>query len=140
MITYAERACFRAAHLRLFSRVEQCVARVSDTWGNELRCHELARAVQIVVRDDECRPEVIDGHCGTVEHSWLRCSDGAIVDAYAPGRLPAVQIVDPLVAAAYRPGPRRRDVRQAIVGRLVVEMKRNLIADVSSMRSARRIG
>jgi hypothetical protein len=123
MITYAERACFRESHLRLLRRVEACVACVSNSWGNELRCHELARAVHLVVYEDEHKLDVIDGHCGPVEHSWLRCSDGVILDAYAPGRLPAAQIVDPIVGTAYRPGSPRRDVRQQIVDRLVVEMR-----------------
>jgi hypothetical protein len=123
LITYAERACFREPHLRLLRRVEACVARVSDVWGNELRCHELARAVHLVVYEDEHMLDVIDGHCGPVEHSWLRCSDGVIIDAYAPGRLPAVQIVDPIVAAHYRQGKRRDDVREPIIRRLVSEMR-----------------
>ncbi len=123
MKTYAERVCFRDPHLRLFRRVEAYVALVSDDWGNELRCHELARAVHLVVYEDEFKLDVIDGHCGPVEHSWLRCSDGTIIDAYAPGRLPAVQIVDPIVAAHYRPGVRRLDVREIVVRKLVAEMR-----------------
>jgi hypothetical protein len=123
VITYAERACFRASHLLLLRRVEACIARVSDAWGNELRCHELARAIHLIVYEHEHKLDVVDGHCGPVEHSWLRCSDGAILDAYAPGRLPAVQLVDPLAGTAYRPGSPRRDVRQPIVDRLVAEMR-----------------
>jgi hypothetical protein len=121
VITYAERACFRPSHLRLLSRIEALVARVSDAWGNELRCHELARAIRRVIGDRTL--VVVDGHCGPVEHSWLRCADGVIVDAYVPGRLPAVQIVDTIVAGLYRPGPERRDIRRAIVTRLVGEMR-----------------
>lgn len=121
MITYAERACFRPVHLRTLDRARDLVARVADTWGNELRCHELARAVVRVLGDTTLG--VVDGHCGIVEHSWLRFSDGSILDAYVPGRLPAVQIVDAIVAAQYRPGPRRRDVRRSIVDKLVLEMR-----------------
>lgn len=123
MITYAERACFRESHLLLLRRVEAHVARVSDAWGNELRCHELARAVHLVVYEFEHKLDVIDGHCGPVEHSWLRCGDGAILDAYAPGRLPAIQLVDPIVAAHYRPGVRRNDIREDVVRRLIAEMR-----------------
>ena len=122
MITYAERSCFRPSHLALLRRVDQCVARVSDSWGNELRCHELARAVRRVLGDNTIA--VVDGHCGPVEHSWLRLGDGTILDPYVPGRLPAVQIIDVIVAATYRPGARRRDVRRQIVDQLVVEMRR----------------
>jgi len=123
MITYAERACFREAHRRLFARVEACIARVSDVWGNELRCHELARAVHLVVFAREYKLVVIDGHCGPIEHSWIRCSDGVILDAYVPGRLPSVQLIDPLVGIMYRPGSVRSDIRQPIVDRLVAQMQ-----------------
>jgi hypothetical protein len=122
VITYAERACFREPHLRLFRRIEAYIARVSDTWGNELRCHELVRAVHLVVYEREHKLDVVDGHCGPIDHSWLRCSDGVILDVYAPGRLPAVQLVDPIVAI-YRPGVRRRDVREDVVWKLVAEMR-----------------
>ena len=122
MITYAERVCFCPLHLRTLKRVEACVARIADTWGNELRCHELARAVRLVI-SDEIVPMVVDGKCGPVEHSWLRFSDGVIIDPYVPGRLPAVQIVDPIVGAAYRPGSMRDDIQQSIVDRLVLEMR-----------------
>jgi len=121
MITYAERACFRVEHLRLLASVEALVARVPDAWGNELRCHELARAICRVVGDRALA--VVDGHCGPVEHSWLRLSDGVILDAYAPGPLPAVQLVDPIVGAAYRPGDPRTDIRRAIIEQLSREMR-----------------
>lgn len=122
MITYAERACFHPAHLRVLASAQALVARVSATWGNELRCHELARAVHRALGDRKLR--IVDGHCGMVEHSWLLFSDGTILDAYAPGRLPSVQIVDAVVGGAYREGSRRRDVRRAIVKKLVAEMQR----------------
>lgn len=126
MITYAERSCFHASHLRLFSRVEAVVARISNAWGNELRCHELVRAVHVVVYrvyEREHKLDVVDGKCGPIEHSWLRFADGVILDPYTPGRLPSVQIVDPIVGIAYRPGSPRCDIRQAIVDRLVLEMR-----------------
>ena len=123
MITYAARVCFREHHLRLLLRVEAYVSRISNTWGNELRCHELARAVQSVVCTREHKLDVIDGKCGPIEHSWLFFPDGVILDPYVPGRMPAVQIVDPIVGSAYRPGAPRDDIRQAIIDRLMLEMK-----------------
>jgi len=121
VITYAERVCFLRSHKELLFRVEPLVARVSGAWGNELRCHELARAVHVIVADEEPKLVVVDGKCGPIEHSWLALPD-AIIDPYVPGRLPAVQIVDPIVALDYRPGKRRSDIRQAIVAALVLEM------------------
>lgn len=128
MIMYAERSCFSRAHLSMLRRIETLVARVSDHWGNELRCHELTRAVQVLVDEGRLRSErvveVIDGHCGPVEHSWLWILDhGGILDVYAPGRLPAVQLVDPIVGTMYRPGPSRRDIDRSIVDELVTEMR-----------------
>lgn len=120
MITYAERSCFRPLHLLALARAQDLVDRVATAWGNELRCHELARAVKHLLADDTIA--VVDGRCGPVEHSWLCFADGSILDPYAPGRLPAVQIVDALVGAAYRPGPARDDVDRSIVDRLVIEM------------------
>lgn len=120
MITYAERSCFQPRHLHVFARVQAIVARVANTWGNELRCHELARAVHAVVADSTIA--VVDGHCGPIEHSWLQFSDGLILDAYVPGRLPSVQIVDSIVGVMYRPGPTRTDLKQSIIDRLVTEM------------------
>jgi hypothetical protein len=122
MITYAERVCFQPAHVQLLARVETYVARVSSSWGNELRCHELARAIHIVVPDREHKMLVIDGKCGPIEHSWLLVGADVILDPYAPGRMPAVQLVDLIVGAAYRPVPSRSDIRQPIVDRLVLEM------------------
>lgn len=123
MITYAERTCFRESHLHLLARVEANVARVSNTWGNELRCHELVRAIHLVVCAREHKLDVVDGKCGPIEHSWLGLADGVILDPYVPGRMPAVQIVDPIVGTAYRPGAPRADIRRAIVDRLVLEMR-----------------
>lgn len=122
MITYAERSCFGSTHQRPRARVEALVARVSSAWGNELRCHELARAVHLVV-SNEFVLAIEDGKCGPVEHSWLRFSDGVILDPYVPGRLPSVQIIDPIVGAAYRPSDPRDDIRQWIIDRLVLEMR-----------------
>jgi hypothetical protein len=123
MITYAERSCFRESHLRLLSRVAAYVGRVSSSWGNELRCHELARAIHLVVYERAPKLLVIDGKCGPIEHSWLYLEDNVILDPYVPGRLPAVQLVDLVVGTAYKPGAPRTDIRQAVVDRLVAEMR-----------------
>ena len=120
MITYAERVCFKPLHLEIWGRVERHVTQVSKVWGNELRCHELARAVHRVI--DAPPLFVVDGKCGPIEHSWLCFSDGVILDPYAPGRMPAVQLVDSIVGA-YRPGSTRTDIRHSIIDRLVREMR-----------------
>ena len=120
MITYAERVCFKPPHMEVLTRVEVYVTRISKAWGNELRCHELARAVQLVI--DAPALFVVDGKCGPIEHSWLCFSDSVILDPYAPGRLPAVQLIDSIVGA-YRPGSTRTDIRCSTIDRLVREMR-----------------
>jgi hypothetical protein len=121
VITYAARVCFSPYHLKLLARTEAYVGLVSDAWGNELRCHELARAVRHVLGDFTL--VVVDGRCGPVEHSWIVCEGGVILDVYVPGRLPAIQIIDPIVGIAYRKGSPRDDIRSAIVTRLVAQMR-----------------
>ena len=127
MIPYAERVCFRSWHLLLYGRAVALVDRLSDTWGNELRCHELVRALAWVLTqrnpDDDWYLNVVDGKCGPVEHSWLRCRDGTILDPYAPGRIPSVQLIDVLMGVRlYEAGEIRNDIREEIVERLIVEM------------------
>lgn len=119
MITYAERVCFRPMQLLALARVEACVGRISDHWGNELRCHELVRAVYEVIDDRDLL--VVDGKCGPIEHSWLCFTDGMILDPYTPGRLPAIQLVDP-IAGSYRPGEMRSDIKQPVIDQLICEM------------------
>lgn len=106
--------------MEILVRVEVHVTRVSNAWGNELRCHELARAVHRVI--GRAPLFVVDGKCGPIEHSWLCFSDGVILDPYAPGRMPAVQLIDSIVGA-YRPDSPRTDIQQTIVDRLVLEMR-----------------
>ena len=124
MITYAERVLFRPMHMRLLGEVQDRVARISSAWENELRCHELARAVWLVVygRRRKHRLVVVDGKCGPIEHSWLCFLDSIILDPYVPGRAPAVQLIDPFVGS-YRPGEPRHDIRHSIVNQLVIEMR-----------------
>lgn len=127
MITYAERVCFRFPHLQRLAQVVFCVDLVADSWGNELRCHELARAVHRVLynndRNDDFPSIVVDGKCGLIEHSWLLFHDGVVLDPYVPGRLPSVQIIDAIVATSYCPGKLRTDIRDEVVDRLVLEMR-----------------
>lgn len=52
-------------------------------------CHELAKVVA-----EKLGVPVIRGSFGMVEHSWLQLPSGAILDVYAPGRYPPVQLVD----------------------------------------------
>lgn len=92
------------------------------------RCHEVARAVWSVLRCVEADGvlleagvadegeslahlvSVVDGRFGHHDHSWLRVDGEAgepacVLDPYAVGRLPMVQLVDQdCLTLAYHPG------------------------------------
>jgi len=112
----------------------------------ELRCHELARAVaSSLAWWRERRPHdallmhgvdvrVVDGAYGAVDHSWLvlfkpDLTEAALLDVYAIGRLPAVQLVCPTAATIpeirmYRPRGERPDINHELVGALSNHAKR----------------
>lgn len=114
---------------------EALVTRIGDGWGNELRCHELARAVQGCLREAGYpRARVVDGRMGSIDHSWIVLpgyelpagSDRSpILDVYAPGRLPQVQLIDAswTISADYVVGSERLDVQRDVVRSLMKEMK-----------------
>lgn len=96
-----------------------------------VRCHELARAVAWALVAFEERPSerstpcagsvrVVDGlFAGSVEHSWIELDGpvpgkGAILDVYAVGSAPMVQLRDTgrFVVELYREGEARTDVNQ----------------------------
>ena len=81
-----------------------------------VRCHELARAVGRMFG-----LMVIDGKYGAVDHSWLMPGPH-ILDVYAVGRLPQVQLVSIetlLPHGMYRIGPTREDIDTAFVQEIV---------------------
>jgi hypothetical protein len=113
----------------LLRRAEALVASLPDeATPGEVRCHELARAVGRVLG-----LPVQDGRYGMVEHSWLwteepRGRQPNVIDVYAVGRLPMVQLVDMghflPENRSYVPGPERDDVRGDVVDLLVESMSR----------------
>ncbi len=78
-----------------------------------LRCHEVVRIVNVML---DSFGLVVDGHYGMVDHSWLvipnYTNTKVILDCYAVGRLPPVQLVtgDVGLGVDYRPGPERTDI------------------------------
>jgi hypothetical protein len=88
----------------------------------DLRCHEVARAVAIVLG-----LEVQDGKYGMVEHSWVllprRTYCSTILDVYSVGRLPLVQLIHHTEILphydSYKAGDPRDVVEQEIVDLLV---------------------
>lgn len=132
---YAERCVFSDRAVSALQIAETLVGRVGACWGNELRCHELARAVQGCLREaGHPRARVVDGRMGSIDHSWITLPDCSlqtgfnlppILDVYVPGRLPQVQLIDAswLISADYVAGSERLDVRHDVVQRLAREMQ-----------------
>lgn len=127
MRSYAEREIFTDEEQATWCDAVDIVNRVSKRWDNELRCHELARAVASQLALLDRRVEVVDGKLFAIEHSWLVIPPqgavrqrAAILDVYCPGRIPQVQLIDQhfIVARGYEPGPDRTDLRYDVLTRL----------------------
>ena len=123
MISYSETEIFSAKELELWRRTTVLVESLLAPEGPPLRCHEVVRAVAQALEDDDVT--VVDGKYGPVEHSWLELhqneKEPCILDVYAVGRLPMVQLVavDRLLPNPFRPGPVRSDIDLALIARLV---------------------
>lgn len=142
MTPYVQRDIFMAFEQVAFARANRLVGCVGSHWGNELRCHELTRAVHVVLDIGSAR--VVDGIIGVVEHSWIeigvpvaelerkRVDRGdnrkVILDVYCPGRLPQVQLIDPfvLLRPLYKERKPRTDIRTEVVASLVGEMRKGI--------------
>lgn len=83
---------FSLDELELLRQATEIVGLLPD--DDRLRCHEVARIVGQVLR-----LEVLDGHYGIVDHSWCMTPNRRIIDPYAVGRLPMVQLVDYVIGA-----------------------------------------
>ena len=96
----------------------------------KLRCHELARAVALVLPSE--RPELLvcDGKFGLAEHSWLVVTTPGrhvILDVYTVASLPMVQLVDAGSLAVrnsrrYVEGTCRDDIDERAIRTLLVSM------------------
>lgn len=131
MKSYSEEEIFNEKAIKALKTAQGVVERLSDG----LRCHEVARIVRAVLRRDGHVAWIVDGHYGPVEHSWLLVSgrkeddhDHAyvILDPYAVGRLPIVQLVSPSLGlhTLYRPleklplfaSVEREDIKHEVIG------------------------
>lgn len=122
-----------------------------DKLGREVRCHELARVATHVLLHDRRRfdydrhimqgngkfPVIgrtdfryVDGHYGPADHSWVVVDDGkpyhddAILDVYAVGSLPPVQLlyggfIFRAQRLAFKPGEERGDIREDVIDDLL---------------------
>ncbi len=100
MIGYAQTDLFTAEEIELFRHAERLVASLPfemlETPLGVIRCHELARAVADVLNGQRWGkiPVIVqDGKFALVEHSWIELPSRNILDVYAVGSFPQVQLV-----------------------------------------------
>lgn len=127
---YAREEVFTKEHIFAWIAAMACVKKVPER-SPRIRCHELTRAVHKCLMKLQSKADswlVCDGHYGAVEHSWLYDSWRAVVlDVYAVGRLPMVQLIDcssAVIAPMYSAGRDRSDVNEQLVSALVDEMSK----------------
>lgn len=121
MIPYCRRF-FQDSELEKLLRAMQLVDAIPDEMSEGLRCHELARALGVVLG-----LKVRDGKYGPVEHSWLltegKDGDHNILDPYVPAHIPQVQLREMNVAFISHPysyyPTARTDIQQDVVDQLV---------------------
>lgn len=130
MRSISETTYFSSRALDLLERVELAIAVIHHR--KELRCHEVARAI-----GEFFGVHVVDGYFGVADHSWCTFEDHSeadrfrqyILDPYAVGRLPQVQLITvsgPVGMAAqqmYREAAPRTDIDATIVSNLISQLR-----------------
>lgn len=110
MRPYAERKALPQDAILLWRQARLLVDFIPERVGRDIRCHELARVIARVLGPELT---VKDGLYGRVQHSWL-VGDGFVLDVYAPGRLPQVQLIDDFFTLPerdlYKAGEPRSDI------------------------------
>lgn len=128
MISHSEQEVFTEREIQLWKMATEMVVKVVEPEGVTVRCHELARAVGIVLG-----LPYSDGMLGSIEHTWLRVGDWAtdihdakILDVYVPGGHPQVQLIhygswSIPIRTLYRQGVEyeRHDINEKLVAELV---------------------
>ena len=135
---------FRPELLDLWDRATSLVSRIpwQRFYGEDLRCHEIARAVQTQLyeraRNSHILLNIEDGKFDAVDHSWLECLGGvearpvpgpAILDCYAVGAMPMVQLLDASAwmirgrSKLYTRGNCRTDIRVNVIAAILDSWK-----------------
>jgi hypothetical protein len=132
MKSYSE-TVFPEAAIQALILAELAVFRLPNPEAGQRpwRCHEVTRVVAgfLESRKGKATIEVIDGSYGAMfhasfEHSWIILDidrQRFILDAYAIGRLPQVQLLDIErgLCAMYMGGRKRRDIDHAWVKKML---------------------
>ena len=141
---YSEQCVFLPPVIQLYSFISKVLERFDSSPydlgpGKELRCHELTRAVKRFLLREEIPyqpPNVMlfDGKYSIVDHSWLEllCKNEKglcslyILDVYAVGQLPQIQLLDLTFSlphrTSYRAQSRRDDIDMEIVNRVYLDL------------------
>ena len=141
---YSERCVFLPSVVRLHTFLCKVLERFDSTPysigpDRELRCHELTRAVKRFMQhgDVPYHPvdvTLFDGKYSIVDHSWLEIlsknREGLcslyVLDVYAVGQLPQVQLLDITFSlphrANYRAQARRDDIDMDIVNLVCLDL------------------
>jgi hypothetical protein len=123
MNSYSEKI-FDTSEIILFGKATSLVAALRH--DAELRCHELARAVARTLGS----LRVFDGKFGSVDHSWCETEYMNVLDVYAAGSLPQVQLLHAGSRAwmlphdkSYKVGEPRTDIREERLEALMNEIR-----------------
>ena len=135
MKSYTETNVFDSWTLEIYRRARTMVELLEVPDGRMIRCHELTCAVARLISPNGLlyrldRLDVVDGKYGRVEHSWIVLGAGqqnVILDVYACGRLPQVQLVDTFFGLPhqgnYVAGRARDDIDEVVAEELIRRMK-----------------
>lgn len=127
MKNYSAHEVFKKEEIELLQRATVLIEKIPEDFPADwerLRCHEVAMAVGTYLK-----LQIVDGKYGMVNHSWLLTGFGRghtdnILDVYAVGRLPQVQLVDmahigPRHETLFVAGKPRTDVDMVTVDHLL---------------------
>lgn len=135
MKPYSRENYFLKSEIDAFDKATQLVWLLDESTipdRRELRCHELARALASTLN-----LEFRDGKFCSVDHSWLifpqanGTIEPNILDPYAVGQVPMVQLIDTSSWALsglrllYRKGSPRDDIRTNVVAWLIQFFEEN---------------
>lgn len=123
MKSHAEEYIFSNEERWAFYAAQVIVNHINQPEGVEYRCHEIARVVATFLD-----AKVVDGKYGLAEHSWVQGKlwhPFHLLDPYAVGRLPMVQLVDSFPSPKlYVAGNAREDIDVKLVNELLYEVGR----------------
>ncbi len=124
MRSYSEVFVFTERMVKIMHHAEKLVQLAPQLVPvDRLRCHEVTRYVAYWLEQSWGTATItVDGKYGAVEHSWMIFVDepGVILDVYAVGRLPQVQLVEARFPMSgrynlYTVGKKRDDIYQNVI-------------------------